>query len=265
MVPQICPTKEHERLHFLHEHGANRPVSPSHVEEMMDSIKLVGIIRPVVVARISFLSSRPLDYVIDGQHLLTALVQMGIDIPYIHVEKRISTYDELVKIVSKLNTSSKSWQLADYVNIWSATGRRPYVKLKNYQNKYKLPYSTLCMALNSDSMSNATERMKEGRFTIKDEDFATSTIEKIGNIFQVLRGAKSEQRVLVQSFIKFYKERKRNYNHTKFMKALSTHRTRVSASLSNMVECQKMLKEIYQQADGRALSVIGKKGLKKAQ
>lgn len=252
---------DHEKFHHLTD--INRSVNPLHASKMKNSIQKYGQLRPVLVARLDFIGTRTLDYIVDGQHLMSALVQLGMDVEYERITG-IKNYQQLVELISTLNTTSKSWTLFDYVNVWAATKKRSYIKLIEYQKEFKLPYSTLCMALNTDDMHKITSRMKEGKFSIREEDWARGLIKRIKNVLEIIKSSRSEQRVLIQSYIRFYKSKGSTYSHTKFLTGLQTHKSRVIVNLRNMKMCSDILEQVYAQSGARALTIVGKEGLSKA-
>lgn len=98
--------------------GINRPVIPQHVTKLSNSINEMGVLRPVVIAVISFVTGKPLKYIIDGQHLFNALLRNNMDIPYIIIN--ITDQVDLIEKIALLNASSRSWTLLDYIHAWSS-------------------------------------------------------------------------------------------------------------------------------------------------
>ena len=122
--------------------GINRPIIPYHVTKLAQALTMMGIIRPIVIANISFMSGIPGWYIVDGQHLFNALLRLGMDIPYVFID--VKDKKDLVEKIALLNASSKTWSLQDYVTAWSSL-ENDYVKLNNYFNIYDLAIFVTCI------------------------------------------------------------------------------------------------------------------------
>ena len=94
----------------------NREINPKHVEKMLMSLNAVGCIRDVIVVTTKAFEGVKKNYIIDGQHLYTALVRENLPISYRTLN--ITKVDDVVKAMAGLNNSSKSWNLMDYVNAY---------------------------------------------------------------------------------------------------------------------------------------------------
>ena len=77
---EILWLKANTTLYFLA--GINRGITISHVTKLANSIKMMGVIRPIVCAYLDFIDGTKKLYIIDGQHLYYALMRYGMDIPY---------------------------------------------------------------------------------------------------------------------------------------------------------------------------------------
>jgi hypothetical protein len=100
-----------KRFYFLA--GINRPITPNQVTKLAASILMMGIIRPIVIAELSFITGVKQKYIVDGQHLYNACLRLGINIPYIIVT--VKNQEELIEKIALLNASSKSWTQFDYL------------------------------------------------------------------------------------------------------------------------------------------------------
>jgi ParB-like chromosome segregation protein Spo0J len=67
-------TDSTKKLYFLS--GINREITPNQVTKLCKSVKKMGIIRPVLVVSISFIDGVKRTYILDGQHLFTALTRL---------------------------------------------------------------------------------------------------------------------------------------------------------------------------------------------
>ena len=115
MKIQILKKDSHKSFSYLA--GINRPINPAQVTKLAESVKTLGILRPVIVAELQFISGKLIKYIIDGQHLFNSLLRNNMDIPYITI--KIENKVQLVESIALLNASSKNWSIIDYVTSWS--------------------------------------------------------------------------------------------------------------------------------------------------
>jgi hypothetical protein len=149
----------------------NREIQSKHVETMIASVKDMGIIRPVVCCETNMIEGTKKLYIVDGQHLCTALEAIGETVPYIKIEA--SSELDLVKKMGHLNSTSKSWVLADYVNAFKML-IPDYMKLLKLRNLYNLEYASLAAlgATNAGwDSAKGTVKLKKGEFKITNKDF----------------------------------------------------------------------------------------------
>lgn len=208
-------------LKFLN--GINRPVSPSHVTKISNSIGKMGLIRPVVVAKIDFLDERGV-YIVDGQHLFYALMRLGMDIPYTTIT--IKNEVDLIEKISLLNASSKSWAILDYITAWSYISPE-YKKLHSYYNTYDFELCFTAGVLSdlttvqggNTQVSNA---IKKGKFKINNEPAKKRILDNLTEVFTVIsRMNRLENRYFCNEYYDFIKIMGGSYNHEKFMIAMA--------------------------------------------
>ena len=217
--------------------GINRPVTPQQVTKIADSSSKITIIRPVVVAVVNFINGKEERYIIDGQHLYMALLRLNLDIPY--VEINVSNKQELVETIALLNSSSKAWNMQDYVTAWSNLSP-DYVKLNHYYQQYDFELNILASVLShSDPTYKVTTTIKNGTFKIKNENQAKEILDYLTDLFKVLnRGSRYEIKYLCSEYVKFYRSSK-NYNHTKFINNIKKNKAKLD--LANL-EAGKLVK-----------------------
>jgi hypothetical protein len=142
----------------------NRDIDSKHVQKMITSLRKQGCIRAVICCRTNMFDGHDKLYIIDGQHLATALEREGLPIPYIEYE--VSSQEELVERMAYLNNSSKSWDLMNYVNAWKML-KPDYMKLLKWKNMYDLePTMIAAIATLTTSIRHSTGPIKEGSFEI---------------------------------------------------------------------------------------------------
>lgn len=207
--------------------GINRPVIPNHVTKLSNSINKMGVIRPVVIAVISFITGKPLKYIIDGQHLFNALLRNNMDIPYVVVH--IDDQRDLIEKIALLNASSKSWALMDYIIAWSSINE-DYRKLNNYFNIYDFELGTIASMLSGQNISqnggsHISKNLKNGTFKITNEIETVRALDYLTDMFKVIpRMGRFENKYVCAEFISFYRSNYSIYDHKKMMSNLKKNR-----------------------------------------
>jgi hypothetical protein len=207
--------------------GINREIKPAQVTLLAKSIGKMGILRPVIVADLYFNGLNG-TYIIDGQHLFFALMRENLDIPYIKIE--IKDAEELVERTALLNSSSKSWMLKDYVQVWSFI-RPDYKKLSHYFNQYDLEMQTIASVLNNRNASSggANSIIKNGTFVVKDESKAVRTLDYITDVLKcVPRMDRMSNKFFVGAYIEFLTQNATSYDHKKFCTYLKSHKQKLT-------------------------------------
>lgn len=212
---------------FLLLAGLNRSIVPYHVTKMSISVDKMGIVRPVVVATLSFITGKPEIYIIDGQHLYTCCLRNKIDVPYVEIQVKDKT--DLVEKIALLNSSSKSWCMQDYVTAWGSL-KEDYVKLNKYFQIYDFEFGIIASILNNQSISsavggaNVNKRIKDGTFKIFDEEINVKILDNLTDVLRIVkRQARNENRYISSEYVNFYRNCK-DYDHKKFIKNLKAQK-----------------------------------------
>ena len=142
----------------------NREIRSQHVEELVESVRNMGIIRPVVACETDVVEGEKKLYIVDGQHLATALEREGMAIPYTTI--KVKDEVDLVHKMGKLNNSSKSWTLLDYVNAYKFCNN-DYMKLLKFKNLYNLELMMVgALCRNQYSFTINSRVIRSGQFKI---------------------------------------------------------------------------------------------------
>lgn len=204
--------------------GINRAVSPSHVTKLANSIAKMGIIRPVVVAELSFITGVKQTYIVDGQHLYNACLRGNLDIPYLVIS--IKNQEELIEMIALLNASSKSWCLLDYVNSWSSI-REDYKKLNKYFQIYDFELGVLTAILADKTIvanggnETSSKLIKSGKFQIYDEVGAKKKLDYLTDVLKIMpRMNRFENKYASSEYINFLNKVGNKYDHSKFLAKL---------------------------------------------
>lgn len=130
-------------------HSANRVLSESTVNKLVNSIREVGYIKgkPVLVDE----NMR----VVDGQHRLEALKRLHMPIPYEIVK------GDSFKSMVVLNANQVQWRLIDYIESYANQNKDEYRFLLKFQEKYKLGVSnSIAVVLTAKSTAADIRRGK---------------------------------------------------------------------------------------------------------
>lgn len=205
-------------FHYLA--GINRPIYPAQVTKLAESLDKMGVVRPIIVAEIDFITGRKIKYIIDGQHLFNALIRLGYDIPYVAIQ--IKDKRDLVETIAMLNASSKTWSLLDYITAWGSL-IPDYVKLNHYFQVYDIDMGIVSSILSGISTDggNVSKRIKRGEFRVINEEENVEILDRLTDVLKVVpRMNRIENRYLCREYVKFLRTTKK-YNHEKFIEKLA--------------------------------------------
>ena len=170
----------------------NRGINRGHVQLIVQSIRRMGVVRGIIVVKLSFISGEEKWYVIDGQHLMNACLCEGLDIPYIIMDSScIRNMKELIEVIAMLNTSSKKWQTSDYITAWGVTEPQ-YVELRRLQGIYNMELDQLTHLLHYNTIplsggGHIYGIIKDGSFKIANITRAEMMLSYIKDALGVVR------------------------------------------------------------------------------
>ena len=125
----------------------------------------------------------------DGQHRLEIAEILGI--PVCYVEEPIS-FD-----IAEINSTAKSWTIKDRVEKYSTEGKEQYQKGLEFSSTWNVPLSKSFALLGGVTMlSNLQPSFNEGRFKIKDEEWATNVALLHNQLISVSRHCKGSRLLL---------------------------------------------------------------------
>jgi hypothetical protein len=195
----------------------NRGIDSKHVQKMIASVRTMGVIRPVITTTTNIIEGETKTYIIDGQHLATALEREGLAIPYIEI--KVKTEEELILKMAYLNNSSKSWDLMNYINAWKMI-RPDYMKLFKWKNMYDIEVTMLAiLGVNNAAIKYSTSTVKTGDFKIVNPK-AEEMCKAFNDIF--LKIGMSDRAVKFQ-FLGAFMQAYGKYNHAKVMDNIDKH------------------------------------------
>lgn len=240
---EIKVLKKNESLSYLA--GINRPINPSQVTKLAESINKMGNIRPIVVANINFINGKLTKYIIDGQHLFNALIRNNLPIEYVTINVKDTV--ELVENIALLNSSSKSWTLSDYITSWTVISE-DYKKLQQYYNIYDFELSFLAGVLMNKNYKSIggghiNKFIKRGEFKITEEIKNVEILDKLTDVLNIIpRLNRQENKFLCTEYVDFLRINLSKYNHKRFLDNLKKNKekfilaTHEQTKLSSMFE-----------------------------
>jgi hypothetical protein len=195
----------------------NRSIDSKHVQRMIKSIRKMGIIRPVVTTTTNIFEGELKTYIIDGQHLATALERENLMVPCIEIE--VTSEEDLIEKMAYLNNSSKSWDLMNYINAWKMI-RPDYMKLFKWKNMYDIEVSMLAaIGINSYTMRSNTQILKTGDFVITNPN-AELMCKQFNDIFIKIGTA---DRYIKFNFLHAFLQVGSSYDHQKVLANIDKH------------------------------------------
>lgn len=196
----------------------NRGIDSRHVQKMIASVRKMGVLRCVITTTTDIIEGVMKTYIIDGQHLATALEREGMPIPYVEIE--IESEKDLIEKMAYLNNSSKSWELMNYINAWKMI-EPDYMKLFKWKNMYDIEISMLaCIATNMPSIRYGTQPIKKGTFRITNPN-AEDMCKAFNDIFLTIGMA--DRAVKFQFLNAFMVAYNGKYNHEQVMANINKH------------------------------------------
>lgn len=219
MKKLIKETRNYASLHIL---PMNREVDSKHVQKMIMSVRTMGIIRPVVTCKTSCLDGITKTYMLDGQHLATALEREDKPVPYIEI--KVTDEVDIVNKMAMLNNSSKSWTLLNYIGAYKMY-YPDYMKLFKWKNLYNIePLMLACIGINVNAdIASASRLIKSGDFKITNPD-AEDMCKAFNELFIKVGSA---DRWIKKQFLSVFLSVYSSYDHEKALVNIDKHIKRI--------------------------------------
>jgi hypothetical protein len=228
--------------------GINRPITPSQVSKMAESIQYFdGILRPVIVCKVNFLDGIEKTYIVDGQHLYMACMRLKIDIPYLEIE--VKDHKDLVEKIALLNATSKNWTLDDYINTWSYY-KKEYKEYRYLLGLYNIEKTILAELLHTgivranDSRGNngMSKTIKKGELRIVNKELAIKVLDYVTDLRSVTKDlGRQEQKLLISVMIEKIKADGGEYNHNKYKKYLQSIQSKLLLASNDTDKIRELL------------------------
>ena len=218
---KIIKTISYAKFHLL---PMNREIMSNHATKMAESIEAMGVIRPVVCCQTNEIDGINKLWVLDGQHLLTGLQRLEMEVPYTVIP--VTNELDIVKKMGMLNSSSKSWSLMNYVNAYKML-LPDYMQLFKLKNLYDIEVAMLAAicGLNSSYDAGGGSRIiKEGGFKVINNDTA-KMCKNLSGLFLAMPGI---EHTLKRKFLRAMLNSGSSYNHAVALVNIQAHITQLT-------------------------------------
>lgn len=150
--------------------------------------------------------------VIDGQHRLVVLQELGLPVYYIKVPGlRLGN-------VQLLNALSKPWSPMDYARSYAELGNENYAIYIDFKEVYKLNHDVLINYLGLDN-AVTSESFKRGKLVVFNKPLSDELCQQLLDIFPYYDRAKTRSFAL--GFLDIARSPK--YDHNRFLKQLQAN------------------------------------------
>ncbi len=151
----------------------NREIMPKHVGEMVESIKECGVLRVPIIGKLNYNGGLPYA-IIDGQHLITAIIQLdessGTDLVKC-IMKEYDNKKDVIKTVAKINNTQRPWVDLTYLNAWYLFGdENEHFENYEYVNHLHTTDNLPCSFI-VQLYSTTKDKFKEGEMVFRDKAF----------------------------------------------------------------------------------------------
>lgn len=208
----VHSSTNYDEFHFL---PFNRKTNNRHITDLVESIKLFGVLTFVIVVETDCVDGIMKKWVVDGQHRFKAYKYEGL--PILYTKANASTKEELVRLIAKLNHTSQNWSLKNYLDAWTSLKIPEYLQLQKLHTTTKVPFTLMLQIFeNETNKKTVQERFCDGKFKMKNEQRARQTISYLSDTQTIL----PKNRDLFVGHWGLIKKHGVNYDHAKFMRNL---------------------------------------------
>lgn len=219
--------------------SVNRSVNPARVRTLVESIKQEGLQVPIVATRRGT--------VVDGQHRLAALMELGYPVPYL-----VSTAWKGHEHTAVINNSQKSWNTENWAEFRASQGNKVVMEALNLASHYRIMAKelggkvTLTTALEmlSTTASNVTAQLKNNTFKY-DKEIADEIFEILSIIAEHPSGMKN---TFNQKMVRALKMLKSDLGYINKKAVARMAQRNFIQTYNNEGDMYKYIKKIYNQS-----------------
>jgi hypothetical protein len=206
----IYESSDYNSFHFF---PFNRETNTRHVRKIMKSIEMFGVLSFVIIVETDCIDGEMKKWIVDGQHRFKALILLGK--PIIYIEVKLKKKEEIVKLVAELNTTSRSWNLKDYLHVWSSLDISQYLTIDKYLKSTGLPITVILEIFSGLDRTQASMNFRNGDFVVRDEEKSTERVNWIMESKELL----PKSREILSALVVFINQTK-NYDNSKMLVSL---------------------------------------------
>ncbi|HLP86394.1 MAG TPA: hypothetical protein VK153_00760 [Candidatus Paceibacterota bacterium] len=158
----VYMSRDYDDFHNL---SFNRKVNGKRVRKLVRSMEKHGVTSFSTIVETDCIDGVMKKWVVDGQHRNEAFKIRNE--PILFTKAKANTVEELVELITDLNTTSKSWTLKEYLHLCVSMKVRSYMVIEKYLNETKLPITLLLEIFSGVGRAAATKMLQRGKFKIK--------------------------------------------------------------------------------------------------
>jgi len=159
---------------------ANRKIRKAHVKMIEESFKKFGTAAAtIIVIATKCITGKKEYFIADGQHRVTAASRLNMPLNVVIVELINDTKLNLIKYVSELNSKSKQWNTATYLEKFAECGQDNFAYFTELKQTTGLTVSDLCNIFVGSASSIALKEFKEGTINIADVEDSECLLEAV--------------------------------------------------------------------------------------
>jgi hypothetical protein len=237
-INQVYQTNDYHLFKTLQ---GNRVVNELHVMRLKKSFENSYLLSPILVNE---------QYqIIDGQHRFKAAKELGLPIRYI-VEAGYGLEE-----IQTLNTNSKNWNKADYLNAYCDLGVEPYLQMRKFMKDFPEFQFNCAEIILEDNYNGAVDPIRGGekdkaRLSVLGFQNGCLKIKNLkksyenANKIMMLKGLYDgyNRTIFVRAMIQMFKHP--NYNHAQFVNKVKINPGQL-VNCINVPQTKLLIEEIY--------------------
>lgn len=234
-VGKIYATRDYKKFKVI---KGNRDINPEHLDEMVRARKAGVKINHIVTVY----EYKGYYYIIDGQHTWKSAEKTGQEFEFRVI--KISSTEDAVEIILKMNCKQKSWTSLDYRKLWIDRGRVDYISLRDFQENAAIENVDLSIVLlGTDQSSRSMKVFREGGYKFGNKILAEKRISLLNDFAEQLDYAWTRNFVRAVCQLSVIG----NYNHKRMLTKLRRRGMKKQASTELYMEA---IRSIYNSGNG---------------
>lgn len=199
----IYCSSNYSMFHFL---PFNRSISRTHVNALVESIRENGVISYPIMVRTDCIDGTLRYWIVDGQHRFSAFIKLGFPVYFTLHQKQGEepvTKKDIVKLVARVNNTSRKWNLQQYLRAWASLNAEDYKVIKDDYDKTKIAINTLLQAYSGEDRRIATKKFVNGVYQITDRQNGALHIARLVELKGLIPKNTSLQSALLDLFRRY--------------------------------------------------------------